>query len=106
MYNLPVCRLYDLAVVPNSVFGPWPNGQYPGWPSQNYPCPCMTNDANITIDGTTSYFRDFAGDGITSQLNSSIEEAQGSQDSSCYVTAKGAIDCADFPDLCYIPTPF
>ena len=105
MYNLPVCRLYDLGVVPNSIAGPWPKWQFPGWPSQLQPCPCMSNDANVTIGGTTSYFRDFAGDAVTKQLNTLIKQ-DGSQGTDCYVAAKGTIDCIDFPELCtFAPGP-
>lgn len=101
MYNLPVCRLYDLGVVPNSVHGPWPtDDQNPGWPAQSLPCSCMSNDANFTnSNGMTTYFRDFAGDGITTQLNSSIEHAAnyaGGTEFTCYVTGKNQYDCTDF----------
>lgn len=104
MYNLPVCRLQVLGAVPNSIAGPWPKKQYPSWPSQRQPCPCMSSDANITIGGTTSYFRDFAGDGITTQLNSLIK-ADGAGSIDCYVAAKNTIDCVDFPELCTYPNP-
>ena len=107
MYNLPVCQLYDLGAVPNSIAGPWPDGQKPTWPSQQQPCSCMSNDANITIGGVTSYFRDFAGDGVTKQLNSLIDKyphINSNTGSTCYVAGKGQDDCTDFPELCFIPS--
>ena len=61
----------------------------------------MSNDANITIDGTTYYFRDYAGDGIVAQLNTEIS---GNKGNSCYVADKGAYDCNDFPSLCEWPS--
>ena len=96
MFNLAVCRLYDLGAVPNSIAGPWPRDTYPGWPAQLQPCSCMSNDANITIDGTTYYFRDFAGEGITTELDLLIKH----YGTDCYVTAKGTPDCYNFPELC------
>lgn len=55
MYNLPVCVQNNLASVPNSLF----QSQYGlAWPAQIQPCQCMSDSANITIDGITSYFRD------------------------------------------------
>lgn len=110
MYNLPVCRLYDLAAVPNSIQGPWPKGQTPSWPSQTQPCTCMSDNANITINGITTYFRDFAGQGVTTQLNTLIKGSTrfgdtAIADSTCYVAGKGDDDCTDFPSLCYVPFP-
>lgn len=104
MYNLPVCRLYDLGVVPNSVAGPFPDGQLPGWPSQTQPCTCMSEDANVTINGKTTYFRDFAGDPTTTEFNKLIKE-DGNLNSTCYVTAKNTLDCFKFPQLCHQAGP-
>lgn len=63
----------------------------------------MSNDANITIDGTTYYFRDFAGEGITTELDSLIKQ-DGSYGTDCYVTPKGTPDCYNFPELCETST--
>ena len=106
MYNLNVCQLTDLGAVPNSVQGPWPKNQLPGWPSQKQPCTCMSDAASITIDGTTSYFRDFAGDTVTDQLNSQISKSSkfaGKTTGTCYVSYQGEPDCDDYPLLCYNP---
>ena len=55
MYNLDVCPLTNLASVPNSNF----QSQYGNsYPAQVQPCQCMSDMANITIGGVTSYFRD------------------------------------------------
>lgn len=103
MYNLNVCRLYDLAAVPNSIHGPWPEGQDPGWPSQAQPCPCLSNDTIITIGNTTSFFRDFAGVNLTADLNYAIENSLENFGGSCYVVAKGSPDCYDYPQECARP---
>ncbi len=56
MYNLNVCVLHNLASVPNSNF----QSQYGlAFPAQIQPCQCMSDMANITIGGITSYFRDY-----------------------------------------------
>ena len=107
MYNLPVCRLYDLGGVPNSENGPWPDGVNPGWPSQAQPCSCMSDAASITINGNTSYFRDYAGDPITKQLNGQISRWSayaGSEKESCYVSPKGTPDCS-IPGSCVEVSP-
>ena len=103
MYNLPVCRLTDLGAVPNSIGGPWPFDQGPGWPAQASPCPCMSDAANITINGTTSYFRDYAGSGITDHLDKQITKYHryaGSTTDTCYLSGPNQVDCADFLTLC------
>ena len=61
----------------------------------------MSDTASITIDGKTSYFRDFAGDPTTQQLKKLIN---GNVNDTCYVVAQGDTDCEDFPSLCWIPT--
>ena len=107
MYNLNVCRLTDLGAVPNSLNGPWPDGQDPGWPSQAQPCSCMSDAASITINGNTSYFRDFAGSTVTTQLNNLIAENKnyaGSTTDTCYLSKKGAPDCVDIPGICFEPS--
>ena len=105
MYNLPVCILSDLGAVPNSIQGPWPNEQFPGWPSQTQPCSCVSDEANIEINGTTYYFRDFATNATITEFNTLIKKAD-SGATTCYVIEKGYPDCqdsADQPD-CYVDT--
>ena len=109
MYNLDVCRIYDLTAVPFAVYGPWtPTNVVPGWPAQRQPCPCMSDEANVTIGGVTTYFRDVAGSGVTDNLKSLIKNS-GNVDNTCPVVTKGGLDCTDFPNApaCYVPySPF
>ncbi len=68
----------------------------------------MSDEANITIGGVTTYFRDVAASGITDSLNGLIKKS-GSKDDTCPVVPKGELDCDDFPSAptCYpISSPF
>lgn len=56
----------------------------------------MSDDANIEVNGTTYYFRDFAGKNTTDYLNKLIKQA-GSDGTTCYVVEKGVLDCVDAP---------
>lgn len=96
MYNLPVCILHDLGAVPNSLNGPWTKPQFPGYPSQQQPCPCMSDDAQIVIKGTTYYFRDFATNATVTEFNTLIQK-DGNDGTTCYVSPKGIPDCNDSP---------
>ena len=96
MYNLPVCILRDLGAVPNSIQGPWPDHEFPAWPSQTQPCPCMSDEASIEINGTTYYFRDFATNATVTEFNTLIEKA-GNGGTTCYMYQKGIPDCNDYP---------
>lgn len=105
MYNLPVCVLRDLGAVPHSIQGPWPESQIPGWPSQTQPCSCVSDEANIKINGTTYYFRDFATNATVTEFDKLIKDAYGS-DTTCYVAPKGQPDCVDIPDQSGCETPY
>lgn len=78
VYNIPVCQLQDLGSVPQCLLaGTLHTGT--GFPCQIQSCPCMTDAANITVNGQTQYFRDFAGKGITD----AITATDGYSDGSC-----------------------
>ena len=75
VYNLPVCRLYDLSVVP---FVNWA-APGPKSPVQWQPCPCMSDQANITVPATgeVQYFRDHVSSYVTNALSTSLGESLG-----------------------------
>lgn len=65
----------------------------------------MSDEANIEINGTTYYFRDFATNDTTTEFNTLIKNAD-SGATTCYVAEKGQADCTDSPDQpdCYVDT--